>query len=280
MTLTQTQFAQLIPTNSNAAGWYDATLAAAAKHQLDTKLRFAMFIAQVGHESSDFTRVSENLNYSAQRLLQVFPRYFTAASAAQAAGNPERIANIVYDDANRTSKLGNTQPGDGWRFRGAGLIQLTGRANIGSFGASLGMSAEAAADYCRTVEGALESAIWYWNSHGVSAFADRDDVRGATYAINGGYIGLDDRTVRYARAKGIIGDAFSSPSSPTVGAGLKRGDRGDMVKRAQLALGFNGASADGIFGGDTEAAVKSWQRLRRFPDAGALTADQLKVLLG
>lgn len=203
MNITQVQFGSMIPTNSNVPIWYQPAMDMFAKYQINTKNRIAGFMSQCGHESSDFKNTLENLNYSWQRLRQVFPKYFPTDASAQAVDRKsEAIANIVY--ANRLGN-GNTASGDGWKFRGHGLIQLTGRSNITNFGSSIGMNADQAVVYCETPKGALESACWYWKTNNLNRFCDADDILGLTKAINGGTIGLDDRTARYQKAKSIIG---------------------------------------------------------------------------
>jgi putative chitinase len=151
----------------------------------------AHFVAQCAHESGNFVFIKENLNYKAASLQKTFGRYFpTAELAAQYANRPEKIANRVY-----ASRMGNGDEasGDGYRYCGRGLIQLTGRDNYTFFAGSLEISTEEASEYLHTFEGAAQSACWYWEQNNLNRFADANDVRGLTRAINGGYIGLEDR---------------------------------------------------------------------------------------
>jgi putative chitinase len=268
--LTETQLAAMIPTNKEVAAWCEELNKALPKYDITTDQRIAGFISQCAHESGDFNQLRENLNYSQQSLERVFPRYFGPGkrNAAEYARNPEKIANYVYMDENRTSKLGNTQPGDGARFIGRGLKQLTGRDNYTRFAKDYDMTAEQAAEWLETKEGALASALWFWNTKNLNAVADTGDVVRMTKIINGGDIGLPDRQVRYEKAMAVLTGkiplrAANSEAAPTGGT-LRRGSKGEEVKRMQAKLGL---SADGDFGPGTEAALKKWQA------ANGLTAD-------
>jgi putative chitinase len=162
---------------------------------LDTKERTAAFLAQLAHESGGFNIVIENLNYSADGLLRVFPKYFpTRELANQYARNPEKIANRVY--ANRM-KNGDEKSGDGWKFRGRGLIQITGRDNYTRFAQSLEMDLDATVEYLETPSGACVSAGWFWDTNKLNVFCDRNDFIGLTKRINGGTNGLADRQHHY-----------------------------------------------------------------------------------
>jgi putative chitinase len=171
------------------------------KYDINTSARISMFLAQIGEESGGFTITEENMNYSAGRLLQVFPRYFQNIDANSYAHNPEKLANYVYGN-----RMGNGGPatGDGYRFRGGGFIQLTGRENYTSFAKDQNISAEDAAAYVRTSEGACESAGWFWNKHNLNDVADQGDVLKATQIINGGTNGLDRRQQLYDLATTIF----------------------------------------------------------------------------
>lgn len=288
MTITLQQFSRMIPTNKEPDVWYEIAMDLFPKYGITTANRIAGFMAQCGHESADFTVLEENLNYSAKRLRQVFPRYFpTDAVAKLHAGKPEQIANIVYDDANRVNKIGNTQPGDGWRFRGGGIKQLTGRSNYAAFGRSIGRTAEDAADYVRTKRGAMESALWFWSTNGLNAFADKDDIVGMSKRVNGGNIGLADRKRRYANAKAILSaQSVSQPSAPqrqvsgtSAVPTLRRGSsETEEIKRLQTALRLS--PVDGIFGIRTDSAVRNWQRANKFQVTGVVTPDQFSRIVG
>jgi putative chitinase len=268
--LTEAQLAAMIPTNKEVAAWCEELNKALPKYDITTDQRIAGFISQCAHESMDFNAMSENLNYREETLNKVFPRYFGPGkrNAAEYAKNPEKIANYVYMDEFRTSKLGNVQPGDGWRFRGRGLKQLTGRDNYTRFAKDYDMTAEEAAVWVETKEGALASALWFWNTNNLNTVADTGSVPALTKKINGGDIGLPDRQARYEKAMAVLTGkiplrAANSEAAPTGGT-LRRGSKGEEVKRMQAKLGL---SADGDFGPGTEAALKKWQA------ANGLTAD-------
>ena len=276
--LTLDQFKQMIPSNTVAAEWYAIASDLFTKYDIITDNRIAGFMAQAAQESGDFKVLQENLNYSADGLLKTFGKYFTAATAKEYARKPELIANRVYDDANRKNKLGNTKPGDGWRFRGRGLFQLTGRWNYEKFGKTIGKTAEEAAAYLETKQGAFESALWYWTVNNLNRFADANDIKGMSKAVNGGDIGLQDRIEKYSKNKAILGST-GTPVNPQItdSVTLQRGSRGDTVKKVQTALKL---SADGVYGVTTEAAVRSWQRNNKYTITGKLDENQIKKLIG
>lgn len=278
--ITLSQFSQMIPTNKEASEWYPIAVDFFKKYDITTINRIASFMAQTAHESNDYRNLEENLNYSVDNLKRVFPRYFKKTNPADYARNPEKLANYVYMDVNRTKSgaLGNVKPGDGWRFRGGGIKQLTGRNNFTTFGKDIGMSPEEAADYVRTKEGAFESACWFWKKNSLHRFADADDIVGMSKKINGGNIGLEDRINRYKKAKAILS---SSVKASSIASGsysdIRRGSKGEIVKRVQHALKL---SADGVFGLQTEIAVRSWQRINKYPSNGVLDNNQIKKILG
>lgn len=279
--------AAMIPTNKNVSAWYKAMMEIFPKYDITTPNRIAGFIAQCAHESNEFKSLEENLNYREATLLKIFPRYFGPGKrdAKEYAGNPEKIANYVYMDEFRKSKMGNINEGDGWRFRGRGLKQLTGRDNYTRFGKFVGMTAEEAADYVATEKGAIESACWFWGDKKLNAVADAGDITRMTKIINGGDIGLADRTKRYNHAVAVLGAAapvkeVAKPSAPPAPSGpvtVKRGSTGPVVKKLQQALNL---TADGDFGPGTEAALKSWQTKNSLtPDgiAGPKTLARLGI---
>ena len=153
--------------------------------------RLAGFLAQVAHESGGFNFVKENLNYSAKGLMTTFKKYFpTEDIAKQYERKPEKIANRVY--ANRMSN-GDEASGDGYRFCGRGLIQLTGRANYTKFAQDLGISVDETVAYLETPNGAVSSAGWFWDNNNLNQYCDKGDFVTLTKRINGGTIGLEDR---------------------------------------------------------------------------------------
>ena len=266
MKITAEQLSHMIPSNNEVDAWCDELNKAFEKYGINTPQRIAGFISQCAHESRDFTRLEENLNYSESALNRVFGRYFGEGkrNAAEYARNPEKIANYVYMDEYRSKRgaLGNTQDGDGWRFRGKGMKQVTGRNNFTAFGKAFGKTAEEAADWAETKEGALASALWFWDTNNLNEIADTGDVVKLTKRINGGDIGLSDRQSRYNTAmQALTGDM---PSRAQFSGTVRIGDRGNNVKLVQEKLGL---AADGIFGSGTDAAVKKWQ------SENGLTAD-------
>lgn len=169
---------------------------------INTLERETSFIAQVAHESQSLQRVSENLNYSAEALIRTFPSYFDAQTAEQYARQPERIACRVY--ANRMGN-GPEESGDGWLYRGAGLIQLTGKANQTAAADYFGVSPQRIGDWLRSPEGAARSAAWFFKTHGCNELADRNDFLGITKRINGGTNGYQERCAFYEKARQVLG---------------------------------------------------------------------------
>lgn len=187
---------------SYLAGWADPIKLGCQKFGIDTVREIAALLAQAAHESQGFQRLSENLNYSsADRIKAIFgqgkagrARFPTLASCAPYVRNPEGLANYVY--ANR---MGNGPPasGDGWRHRGGGIFQLTGKTNQTNFGNSIGIPLSAVPDYVRTQNGAAMSACWFFKINGLEDLAATPGVADETEAINGGEIGLADRKKRF-----------------------------------------------------------------------------------
>lgn len=160
-----------------------------------TPQRVACFLAQLAHESGGFNFIKENLNYGAKGLMTTFKKYFpTEELAKQYERKPEKIANRVY--ANRMGN-GPEESGDGWKFCGRGLIQLTGKDNYTRFAASLDLPLDDCVAYMETPEGACSSAGWFWDNNGLNSYCDRGDFIGLTKRINGGTIGLQDRQHHY-----------------------------------------------------------------------------------
>jgi len=271
--LTANQFSQLFPNCKDPEGWVEAMNEVFPKHEINTPKRIAAFIAQCGHESGGWRTFSENLNYSAKALDAVFGKYFVRAGrdANDYARQPEKIANIVY--AGRMDN-GDTNSGDGWRYRGRGPIQLTGKANYSAFSKDMDVDAVDNPDQvAEDKEMALMSAIWFWNKNGLNRYADSSDIKTMTKRINGGYIGLEDRIHHWKVALAAMGemhddvhesdDEDDSFDIDDIGV-LRKGAKGDGVKMMQEALGIG---ADGVFGPGTERALKEWQ------SANGLTAD-------
>ena len=189
--------------NPHIDHWHEALDQLLDDYDINTPLRVAHFVAQCAHESGNFVFIKENLNYKAASLQKIFSKYFpTAELAAQYANRPEQIANRIY--ANRMGN-GPETSGDGYKYCGRGLIQLTGKDNYTFFAGSLNIPVEEASDYLATFEGAAQSACWFWEQNNLNRFADANDVKGLTKAINGGYIGLEDRISHTEHALHVLG---------------------------------------------------------------------------
>jgi putative chitinase len=204
--ITQEQLKELLPKNPYIEHWHRALEQLFPEYEINTPKRMAAFIAQCSHESAGFTALVENLNYRWQSLRKVFPKYFPNDAIAQEyASKPnkqEAIANRIY-----ASRMGNGDEasGDGFRYRGRGLIQLTGKHNYTWFAASLEITPEEATEYLMTFEGAAQSACWFWESNNLNQWADKGDIVTLTKRINGGTIGLEDRIKHYEHALHVLG---------------------------------------------------------------------------
>jgi putative chitinase len=202
MELTLDQLKQVIPKNQYVGYWHHALAQLLPQYEINTPDRIAAFLAQCAHESGGFMFIKENLNYRWQSLRKVFPKYFpTDALAQQYEKQPQKIANRVY--ANRMGN-GPEESGDGWRFCGRGLIQVTGRDNYSWFAASLQISPEEASEYMETFEGAAQSACWFWESNNLNQWADKQDILTLTKRINGGTLGLEDRKKHYEHCLHVL----------------------------------------------------------------------------
>lgn len=210
--LTQDQFAAMLENKNRsalAAAWLAPVCQAMDEWDINTSARMAAFLAQIIHESASFSQLTENLKYSASRLCVVWPKRFAnEQAAAPYAGNPERLANLVY--ANRMGN-GDERSGDGYQFRGRGLIQLTGRDNYTRCGRALQLDLLAAPDLLLQPAGASRSAGWFWKSSGLNELADPrpgvNPVEGfgkICQKINGGYLGLEERIDLWRRVQGIL----------------------------------------------------------------------------
>ena len=197
---TEDKFAQLI--SNNTSEWYQALVNNLPLYDINTPERVAAFIAQCAHESGGFRRLKENLNYKWESLRRVFPKYFPTDDVAQEyAHKPEQIANRIYG-----SRMGNgdESSGDGFRYCGRGLIQLTGKNNYTKFAESIGMAVEEVPTLLETYDGAVKSACWFWSSNNLNQWADAGDILTMTKRINGGTIGLEDRIKHYNHAMEVL----------------------------------------------------------------------------
>jgi len=174
-----------------------------AKYGIDTPKRQAAFIGQAQHESNNFKSLEEGLSYSASRLMAVWPSRFPSLDVAnQYANNPEKLANKVYGGR---ADLGNTEDGDGFKFHGRGIFQLTGRSNVTTCGNALGQPFAEHPELLLEPEWACMSAGWFWNKKGLSSLADDEQWETMTKRINGGLVGLDDRVNKIHKAMDVLG---------------------------------------------------------------------------
>ncbi len=212
MTLTELQLRVFLPQLAEAALWTAALNTACSRFEITTRMRLTAFLAQVAHESAGFALLVENLNYSAEGLRKTWPARFPTLESAQAyARRPEMIANRVY--ANRLGN-GSEESGDGWRFRGRGLIMTTGRSNYRQTSIGLQVPYDEQPTLLEQRDHAALSAAYFWSSRGLNRMADRLDqlpvVEQLTqfdrisYHINGGHLGLAERRAFWARAKAAI----------------------------------------------------------------------------
>jgi putative chitinase len=200
--LTAQQFSHLFPRAQDPESWVNSMNEVFPTYDINTPQRIAAFLAQCGHESGGWTVFEENLNYSAKGLNGIFKKYFpTLESALPYERKPEKIANKVYGN-----RMGNgpESSGDGWKYRGRGPIQLTGKNNYTQFAKDMFDDWQNVVDNPDWVTAdrdfALMSAIWFWNKNGLNKWADTGDIKELTRRINGGYIGLEDRIHHYKDA--------------------------------------------------------------------------------
>lgn len=187
-----------------AAKWAKPLTAAMDRYEINTPTRQAAFLAQVMHESARFTALVENFNYRADRLVSVFPAYFDEHEALAYARQPSRIASRVY--ANRMGN-GDEASGDGWKYRGRGLIQITGRGNYLECGVTIGVDLIAYPDKLLEPDMAALSAACYWKKHGLNELADAGSFSTITKRINGGLNGQPDRLALWGKSKIALGVA-------------------------------------------------------------------------
>lgn len=200
---TKDKLAKIIPGNPYIDYWFGALEMILPDYDINTIPRVSAFLAQTAHESGSYKFLKENLNYRAVTLRKVFPKYFpTDELANKYAQKPEMIANRVYG-----GRMGNgpESSGDGYRYCGRGLIQLTGKSNYVKFAESIETPLEEIPEYLATFEGAIQSACWFWEENNLNQWADKGDILTLTKRINGGTIGLNDRIKHYEHAKHVFG---------------------------------------------------------------------------
>ena len=200
MSITVQQLLKILPNAGQVAGVFAPVLnTAMGRYQIVGAKRIAAFIAQVGHESSQLTHLVENLNYSADALRITWPSRFDAGLASAVARKPEQIANIAYGN-----RMGNSATGDGWKYRGRGLIQITGKDNYRACGEALGLDLIAHPELLEKPQHACMSAAWFWATSGLNTLADAGKFDAITQRINGGQIGAEERQALSARALKVL----------------------------------------------------------------------------
>ena len=200
---TLSKFKECVGNPPHAEEWFEAICEILADYDINTPTRMAAFLAQTAHESGGYRAIKENLNYKAASLRKVFPKYFPTDELASAyAQKPEMIANRVYG-----GRMGNgdEHSGDGWKFCGRGLIQLTGKDNYTRYAESTEQTLDEASEHLTTFEGCVQSAAWFWEANNLNQWADKGDILTLTKRINGGVIGLEDRVKHYNHALHIFG---------------------------------------------------------------------------
>lgn len=258
------------------------------RHGITTALRMAHFLAQALHETGGFTVLRENMNYSsAARLFEIFgvnrhSAAITREEAQRLAGHPADIAERVYGLGNprKSRELGNLQPGDGFKYRGNGVLQTTGRLNHRRMGQACGVDFEGRPELVTDPEHALKPALQEWSDGGLNALADRNDLRGITRRINGGFNGLEDRQLWFDKLWPLLKDQ-SAPAEAWAAA-----DADDDVRQLQIALNDLGADprlvVDGRYGPATRRAVREFQSVAGLGVdgiAGPLTRAQIEMRL-
>ena len=182
MPITEQQLLQILPNAGRQAGVFAPVLnTAMSRFGIVTIKRIAAFISQIGEESQQLTRLVENLNYSVDELLKAWPSHFDFVRATACAHKPEQIANIVYAE-----RMGNTAADDGWKYRGRGLIQVTGKTNYAACGDTLGIDLINQPELLEQPQYAALSAGWYWASCGLNTLADAEDIQNIGSLINTG----------------------------------------------------------------------------------------------
>ena len=201
--MTLDQFNAIVPNNPYAEHWVEALNKIWPDYDITTSQRQAAFIGECCVESAMFTAIQENLNYRPESLMKLWHSHFPTEEIAQQYGhNPEKIANRAY--ANRMGN-GSEESGDGWKFCGRGLIQLTGRDNYQAFADSVQMNVDDVPAFLATFEGAVQSACFFWENANLNALADQGNIDHISHIINGGTIGQDERRQHYQRALQVLG---------------------------------------------------------------------------
>jgi putative chitinase len=190
---------------ADPAEWAAVLEAACARREINTSKRVAMFLANTGHETAGGRKLRESLNYRPEALVKQWPRYFSPEYAAEVGRTDKQPADQkAIAEAAYGGRMGNKNPGDGWRFIGRGLMQTTGRYNYESLAEIMGMPVDDLPEWIETREGAAESAAIFWHAKNCNDLADAGAVDRCRQRINGGLIGIDDVRSRYATALGLL----------------------------------------------------------------------------
>jgi putative chitinase len=190
---------------ADPAEWAAVLEAACARREINTSKRVAMFLANTGHETAGGRRLRESLNYRPEALVKQWPKYFTMEYAAEVGRTVSRPADEkAIAEAAYGGRMGNKNPGDGWRFIGRGLMQTTGRYNYESLAEIMGMPVDDLPEWIETTVGAAESAAIFWHAKNCNDLADTGAVDRCRQRINGGLIGIEDVRSRYATALGLL----------------------------------------------------------------------------
>lgn len=201
MILTLEQLKKILPINKEVELWLPILNKYLPLYDIASRDRVIMFMTQTSHESSQYIHLEENLNYSQLGLLKIFPKYFNLADSVSYARQPQKIASRIY--ANRYHN-GNEASGDGWKYRGRGVIGTTFKSNYEDFATFMKISLDDVMKLIQTKEGAILSGIFFWKEHQLNSFADAHDINGASKRINGGLIGLRERQLEYKRISTIL----------------------------------------------------------------------------
>jgi len=265
--LTAAQLNKIMP-NADATRWLDHLNNAMAAQDINNPMRMAAFLAHVAVESGELNVVEEKMSYSVERMMAVWPKRFpTPEIAAPFAHNPEKLGNFVY--ANR---LGNGPPntGDGFRYRGRGLLQATGKDHYREASAALNVDLIATPELLEKPELAAKEAAWWWKKRGLNPVADAAQFRNSTIIINGGLTGYDDRVAFWRRALAALG----ADASVT--------DTSDLVAEVQKALNARGAQPrleeDGDWGPKSEAALDRFRAQAGLPEGDVIDDAVLAAL--
>jgi putative chitinase len=242
---------------------------------LDMVTRLQYFLAQLGHESNGLTHREENLNYSAARLMEIWPsRFPTLDIAKQYERNPEKLANFVY-----SGRMGNVNPGDGYRFRGRGYIQLTGRETYREIGRIAGLDLESHPELAAKPENAVKIACAFWTWKNINPACDVADFTAVTKKINGGTHGLYDRLQWLSKVKTVLGSTHASPDAAADDPAESLSNLAVLEAQKKLTrLGYYKGVINGIYNQMLRAGLWAFQKDENLPQTGQLDAKTREEL--